>query len=160
MNSTFRILSFIILLLPCFTAFSFSRPDSIYTRVTKFDPTRDANKDLNNAIKEANKSERRIILDVGGEWCIWCHRLDKFIESNDDIKTYLEKNFIVLKINYSKENRNKEFLSHYPEIPGYPHFFILEKNGDLIHSQNTGELEQDKSYSREKMKAFLKRWTP
>lgn len=160
MNSTFRILSFIILLLPCFTVFSFSRPDSIYTPVTKFDPTRDANKDLNNAKKEANKSERRIILDVGGEWCIWCHRLDKFIESNDDIKTYLEKNFIVLKINYSKENRNKEFLSHYPEIPGYPHFFILEKNGDLIHSQNTGELEQDKSYSREKMKAFLKRWTP
>ncbi len=45
----------------------------------KFDPSRDAQKDINNAIVEAKKLDKRILLDVGGEWCIWCHRLDSLI---------------------------------------------------------------------------------
>jgi thioredoxin-related protein len=131
-----------------------------YMPVSKFDPLRDAVKDINEAIEEAKKSNRRILLDVGGEWCIWCHRLDDFIESNREIKSYLHKNYVVVKINFSKENKNEEVLSKYPEIPGYPHFFVLEKTGKFLHSQGTGELEQDKSYSSEKIMGFLKKWAP
>ena len=42
----------------------------------KFDPNRDAQKDIDNAIVKAKKFNKRILLDVGGEWCIWCRRLD------------------------------------------------------------------------------------
>ena len=130
-----------------------------YIPVTEFDPARDASKDLEKAVEEAKVSNRRIILDVGGEWCIWCHRIDDFIEENKDIKNFIKDNFVVVKINFSKENENTEFLSKYPEIPGYPHFFVLESNGKLLHSQDTGQLEQGKGYSHEKMMAFLKKWT-
>jgi hypothetical protein len=33
-----------------------------------FDPKRDAEKDIANAIKLATKQNKRILLDVGGEW--------------------------------------------------------------------------------------------
>lgn len=140
--------------------FSGAQTESIYKPVTEFDPSRDPSKDLQEAVYEANKSNKRIILDVGGDWCIWCHRLDDFINKNEDIKNFLNNNFIVLKINFSKENKNEEFLSKFPEIPGYPHFFVMESNGELLHSQNTGELEQDKGYGKEKMMTFLKKWAP
>jgi thioredoxin-related protein len=140
--------------------FSPAQPDSQYTPVTKFDPSRNPSKDLEEAIVEAKSSNKRIILDVGGEWCIWCHRIDDFVEKNKDIKNFLDDNFIVVKINFSKENENKEFLSKYPQIPGYPHFFVLEKDGALLHSQDTGELEQGKSYNHEKMMNFFKKWAP
>ena len=156
----FRILSVVILLLLFFSEFSFPQSETSYEPVTEFDPLRDPAKDVKEAVEEAKRTNKRIILDVGGDWCIWCHRLDAFIESNNEIKTFLNKNFIVVKINFSKENNNEKFLSKYPEIQGYPHFFVLEKDGKLLHSQNTGELEQDKGYSYEKMMAFLKTWAP
>jgi len=155
-----RILSVLMFSFLFITGFSFPQSESNYKPVTEFDPLRDPAKDVKEAVEEAKRSNRRIILDVGGDWCIWCHRLDEFIEKNNNLKTFLNKNFIIVKINYSKENKNEEFLSKYPEIPGYPHFFVLEKNGELLHSQNTGELEQDKGYSQEKLMAFLKKWAP
>jgi len=139
---------------------SLAQSNSGYTPVTEFDPARNPTKDLEKTIEEVKNTNRRIILDVGGEWCIWCHRIDYFIENNGDIKNFINDNFIVLKTNFSKDNQNKEFLSKYPEIPGYPHFFVLDKNGKLLHSQDTGLLEEGKGYSHQKMMAFLKKWAP
>ena len=155
-----RVMFVIILSVVVLSGLSSAQTGSKYTPVTQFDPVRNPSKDLKEAVEEAKSSSRRIILDVGGEWCIWCHRIDYFIENNIDIKNFIEDNFIFLKINFSKENDNKEFLSKYPEIPGYPHFFVLDSSGKLLHSQDTGLLEEGKSYSHEKMMAFLKKWAP
>ena len=123
-----------------------------------FDPTRNPGVDLKAAVDLAQSTNKRIILDVGGEWCIWCHRIDAFIENNKDIKSLMDENFVVLKINYSKENKNEKFLSQYPQVAGYPHFFVLDKDGKLLYSQNTGELEKDKDYDRDKFITFLNKW--
>ena len=78
----------------------------------------------------------------------------------DRIESLLDEHFIILKINFSKENKNEKFLSQYPAIEGYPHFFVLEKDGSLLRSQNTGELEKDKDYDKDKFVAFLEKWKP
>ena len=82
------------------------------------------------------------------------------MHNTEEIKSLLEENFIVVKINYSKENKNEKFLSQYPAIEGYPHFFVLESDGKLLHSQNTGDLEKDKDYDKDKFLEFLNKWKP
>ena len=129
----------------------------------KFDPARDAEKDIKEAVIAARQSGRRILLDVGGEWCIWCHRLDSLFIKNNDLEEYRDKHFVVVKINVSKENMNKEVLSNYPKVAGYPHLFVLDQNGELLCSQNTGELEYPEDYpvkghDRAKVFAFLRKW--
>lgn len=126
----------------------------------KFDPLKDPFADLKIAVVEAQKTNKRILLDVGGEWCIWCHRLDGFLNANPDLKSFLHDNFFVLKVNYSPENKNEKFLAQYPKVAGYPHIFILENDGEFLFSKNTGELEKDKSYDAEKILSFLKEWAP
>jgi thioredoxin-related protein len=126
----------------------------------KFDPGKDPIKDVKAAVKIASKTNKNILLDVGGEWCPWCHRLDEFILADKEIDGYLHSNFVEVKVNYSKENENKKFLSTLPKVKGYPHLFVLDKKGKLIQSQDTGELEQEKSYSKEKLMAFLKKYSP
>jgi thiol:disulfide interchange protein len=123
-----------------------------------FDPSRDADKDIRDAVVQATGSGRRILLDVGGEWCIWCKRLDAFFASHAGASDLLHKGFVVVKVNYSKENKNEKVLSRYPKIPGFPHLFILDANGKLLHSQDTGLLEDGKGYSEEKILAFLGQW--
>lgn len=109
----------------------------------KFDPNRNSQADLNSAIEKATKENKRIILDVGGEWCGWCISMDLFFMKNPKLEKLRDKNYVWLKINMSEENENKEFLSKYPEIEGYPHLFILEKDGTFLHSQGTAELERE-----------------
>jgi len=130
---------------------------TLETRV-KFDPNRDAAKDIAEATALATKEHKRIILDVGGEWCIWCHKLDKFFEDNKDVSDFLHTKFIVVKLNYSKENKNEKVLANYPAIKGYPHLFVLENDGKLLHSQDTGELETGDHHDRDKVFNFLKKW--
>ena len=125
-----------------------------------FDPARNPFEDLKVAVSTATESNKRIILDVGGEWCIWCHRIDAFMHNTEEIKSLLAENFIIVKINFSKENKNEKFLFQYPAIEGYPHFFVLESDGKLLHSQNTGDLEKDKDYDKEKFLDFLNKWKP
>ncbi len=124
----------------------------------KFDPARDPEKDLKEAIALSVKSGQRILLDVGGEWCIWCHKLDKFFAANKDVSEFLHANYILVKVNWSKENRNEKFLGKYPTIKGYPHLFVLDSSGKLVHSQDTGELETGDHHDHDKVFTFLKKW--
>lgn len=125
-----------------------------------FDPSRNPFDDLKSTVELAKNMNKRIILDIGGDWCVWCHRIDAFMNKTEEIKSLLDENFIVLKINVSKENKNEKFLAQYPAIEGYPHFFVLETDGSLLHSQNTGDLEKDKDYDSEKFISFLNKWKP
>jgi len=152
----------IILLLGCMISLAQTK-ESETTKgvpIEKFDPKRDAEKDIKQAIAEASKSGKRILLDVGGEWCIWCRKLDKFFQDNKDVGDFLHKYYITVKVNYSKENDNKALLSKYPKIEGYPHIFVLEKNGKLLHSQDTGKLESGDHHDHDKVFDFLKKWAP
>ncbi|HCV43126.1 MAG TPA: thiol-disulfide isomerase [Bacteroidetes bacterium] len=126
----------------------------------KFDPGRDAAKDIQNATAEAKQTGKRVLLDVGGEWCIWCHRLDTLFATHPDLNEFMHKNFVVVKVNYSKENKNEKVLSRYPKIPGYPHLFVLDSSGKLLCSQDTGELESGKGHDPDKVMSFLKKWVP
>lgn len=140
-----------------------AEPDSSTDQGTqreKFDPTRDPVKDVAAAVASASKSGQRILLDVGGEWCPWCRKLDGFFGGNPDVATFLHKNFVVVKVNFSKENQNEKFLSQYPTISGYPHLFVLDSNGKLLHSQSTGELENGDHHDHDKVFSFLKKWAP
>ena len=130
------------------------------TERVKFDPTRNAAADLQEAITLAKKKNKRIILDVGGEWCGWCRLMDNYFLKNDSLSKLRDKNFIWVKINYSEENENKEFLSAYPQIPGYPHLYVLEKDGTFLYSKSTSELEEGKSYNLQKFTDFLNEWSP
>ena len=108
----------------------------------KFNPTANPNDDLQKAIVKAQKENKRIILDVGGEWCGWCRKMDYYFLENPALAKLRDNNFIWVKINFSPENENKEFLTKFPEITGYPHLFVLETDGSLLHSQNTSLLEE------------------
>lgn len=126
----------------------------------KFDPTRNAAADLQAAISKAEKENKRIVLDVGGEWCGWCIHMDKFFAAHTDLAKLRDANFVWVKVNMSEENENKEFLAQYPAAQGYPHLYLLEKDGKFLYSKNTSELEEGKTYNLQVFTDFLKEYSP
>jgi len=127
---------------------------------SRFDPSRDAAADVAHAVALAKAQGRHVIVDVGGEWCSWCHILDRFIAGNPDVRSLLDAKYVWVKVNFSKENRNEALLARWPKVAGYPHLFVLDANGRLLHSQDTGSLESGNGYDRRKFVAMLQRWSP
>ena len=125
-----------------------------------FDPARDPTRDLDVALRIARAAGRNVLVDVGGEWCSWCHIMDRFFVANPDLKRYRDANYVWLKVNWSAENRNDAFLRRFPAIKGYPHIFVLDSGGRLLHSQETVELEAKKNYDPAAMRSFLVKWAP
>ncbi len=132
-----------------------------YVPVHDYDVGRDAAKDLQAAIAEAHRTDRNILLDVGGHWCKWCGYMDKFFTSHPDLLALRDQNFVVVYVNYSEANPNEKFLKQFPEVKGYPHLFVLNSDGKLVQSQDTSSLEDGKaSYDPDRMRAFLTEYGP
>jgi thiol:disulfide interchange protein len=126
-----------------------------------YDPDRDPAEDLRQAVLIAQGQNKRIMLELGGDWCIWCKYLDEFYASHADILKLRADNYILVKVNVSETNMNEEFLAGFPEAAGYPHIYILESDGTFLHSQDTVELEDGgQSYVPEVVIDFLQRWAP
>ena len=129
--------------------------------VDVYDPARDPAEDLRQALPIAQREHKNIMLELGGDWCIWCKYMDEFYATHLEIQQARAENYVLVKVNVSQENDNAAFLSQFPEAAGYPHIYILDSNGNFLHSQNTAELEDGKvSYVPEVFMAFLKGWAP
>ena len=130
---------------------------SFYT-VEHYGDDRNVEEDLKMTMARASAENKRILLQVGGDWCGWCKLLTGFIEKQDAIREMLDKNYLLMKVTYTQKNPNEAFLSKYPKIAGYPHLFVLDAAGNLLHSMHTTPLEEGKSYNEERVMAFLEEW--
>jgi thioredoxin-related protein len=130
--------------------------------VKLYNPDADASAEIAKAIIRAGAENKHIFLQIGGNWCPWCLKYQKFCAEDKSIDSIMSKGYIAIKVNYSKENRNYAILKklHYPQRFGFPVFIILDKNGNRIHTQNSAYLEEGESYSRKKVLEFLNNWTP
>lgn len=127
-----------------------------------YDPAADAKKQIGAAVVQAQKEGKHVFVQIGGNWCVWCLRFNTLISTNDSLRNIVNKNFVVVHVNYSKENKNKDVLTSlgYPQRFGFPVFVILDGKGQRLHTQNSGYLEQGEGHDPKKVMEFLKSWSP
>jgi len=127
-----------------------------------YDPSDDAKVEIASAIKKAEIEGKHVLLQIGGNWCGWCIAFDEKVSSNDTLRTFMEKNFVVCHVNISRENMNEEVLASlgFPQRFGVPVFVILDSKGNRLHTQNSAYLEEGSGHSTSKVLEFLKHWSP
>jgi thiol:disulfide interchange protein len=122
-----------------------------------FDPARDPAKDLQDAIAEATRTKKRILMEICGDWSIYCNLMETTFAKHSNLQRVRDMYYVTVKVEYSKDHPNAAFLSQYPPVPDYPHFFVLDSKGTLLLSQPTRKFEQGKKYNARKIEDFLKK---
>jgi len=152
------IFGFIFCVIPQATLYADANPSSlpIFSRI--YDPQRDPISDGHKALQIALKNNRKVLIEVGGNWCAWCHKLDKFIHSHPQLKKDFFNTFVLLKVNVSEENDNKAFLKVFPPVYGYPHMFVTDHNGKILESKDTADFLENKQYSVVRFYEFINKW--
>jgi len=123
-----------------------------------YDPARDAFSDGRAALQLARQTGRMVLIEVGGDWCSWCHVLDRFLNQHPSVREKLHDRFVVLKVNVDDSNDNAEFLAAFPPALGYPHLYVTRNDGSVVHSQDTAEFLLQGKYSRQRVLDFLEYW--
>ncbi len=126
-----------------------------------YNPRADAAADIQQAVAVAKKENKHVLIQAGGNWCVWCLRFNKFTIEDPQIDSMIKANFVVYHLNYSKENKNESVFAKlgFPQRFGFPVFIILDQNGKNLHIQNSAYLEQGKGYNKEKVMEFLQQWS-
>ena len=126
-----------------------------------YNPKEDAALKLSEVIRKAGESGKHVLVQIGGNWCVWCARFNDFLKDSQ-VDSTIQKNFLVYHLNYSNDNRNSDLLTKYdfPQRFGFPVFLILDGTGKSLHTQNSAYLEQRKGYNKKKVIEFLDHWSP
>jgi thioredoxin-related protein len=137
---------------------------SLFAQEAKlYNPSADAEKDIAAAIKKAKAENKYVLIQGGGNWCSWCIEFARFCKADPKIDSVINASFVWYHLNWSKENENKKIFAKYgyPQRFGFPVFIILDGNGNRLNTQASEYLEDGKkSYTRNKVQAFLEMWSP
>jgi len=128
-----------------------------------YHPKENAAEKIADLIKQAQKENKNIIIQAGGNWCIWCLRFNNYVQNTPELKSIIDKNYLYYHLNWSPENMNEKIFAQYGnpgEEFGYPVFIILDKDGKQIHTQDSAVLEENSGYSLQKVKDFFNAWIP
>jgi thioredoxin-related protein len=152
MKKLFLIISFILLS----ASFLIAQTET----VSLYNPNANTREDIAAAVKKAKAENKQVLLQIGGNWCPWCVKLDGFMATDPQVDSLLKADYIRVMVNYSKENKNEEVMKSLgnPQRFGFPVLVILNQDGIRLHTQDSWYLEKDKYYDKEKVMHFLEMW--
>ncbi len=120
---------------------------------------------IDQAILQAKAEGKFVICQVGGNWCPWCLRFADFITNDSTINSVIEQNFVYIHVNYHPRKAGEVGKALMKRLNnagrfGFPVLVVLDEEGQIIHIQDSGLLEEDKSYNQKKVLTFFQQWTP
>ena len=128
-----------------------------------YHPEENAEAKIAELTVQAKKENKNIMIQAGGNWCIWCLRFNNYVQTTPELKKLVDDNYIYYHLNYSPDNKNEKIFAKYGnpgDKYGYPVFIVLDKDGKQIHTQDSSVLEEGKGYSLDKVKKFFEDWKP
>ncbi len=126
-----------------------------------YPPNVDAKTEVKEAIAEAAREHKRVILIFGANWCYDCHVLD-FDLHQPDIAKLANLNFVVAHIDIGEGKLNNDLAKQY-QVPlerGVPALAVLGGDGKLLYSQQNGEFDAARTMDPDNVVTFLNKWKP
>ena len=82
---------------------------------------------LEQALVEAAKESKLVLLDVGAYWCPPCHRLDEEVFTRSEVGEYLGEHFVAVHVDAEK-GEGPELADRY-RVQAFPTLLVLEPTG-------------------------------
>lgn len=95
-------------------------------------------KDYENAIEKAKKQHKAIFVMVSSPTCPECNYMKKHVFTKDEIKNFVNKNFISYQFDISDKNIPQQM-----QFWGIPRFYF-SMDGENVYKKTMGGLKADK----------------
>jgi thioredoxin-related protein len=90
--------------------------------------------DFNEGATLAKKENKKLLVDVYTDWCVWCKKMDKDVYSNDRVRQSVAAHFVAVKLNaesskgisFNGAQMNEAKLAGAMGVTGYPTIVFLD----------------------------------
>ncbi len=121
-----------------------------------YDAAADARADLGRALAEAGRTDRRVLLVFGANWCEDCRAFDRALKA-PATAALVARRFHVVKVDVGRFDRNLDLAEAYgnPIARGIPAAVVLAADKRVLYATRAGELADARRMGEEGIHRFL-----
>jgi thiol-disulfide isomerase/thioredoxin len=129
-----------------------------------YDEKANADAALGRALKRAKANGKRVLIDLGGNWCGDCLVLSATMD-RPELRTFLNRHFEVVMVDVGQFDRNLQIPARYgfkDRLEGVPALLVVDpKSGkQLVSRAQITELANARAMSPQGLADWIAKWTP
>jgi hypothetical protein len=134
-----------------------SPAESIGSGGSLFDPRANATQSISAALNRANRENKHVLVEFGGNDCESCNLLHTAFTKDAEIASSFRKAFVLVMVDMQA---NQNLVSNYvqDEVRA-PFLALLNKEGKVVKRRRTDDLGVSSKLDFGKVKAFLAQWS-
>ncbi|HUJ03297.1 MAG TPA: thioredoxin family protein [Rhizomicrobium sp.] len=126
-----------------------------------YDPGADANADVEAAFAKARTEHKRVLIDLGGNWCGDC-RVLAGVMALPEVRRFLDAHYIVVDVDVGRFDRNLQIPARFgitQRLEGVPSILVADPDGKLIDAGHVSALADARSMTPQALADWLAQWT-
>ena len=127
-----------------------------------YDPNADATASVDAAFARAKKSGKRVLIDLGGNWCPDCIVLANLMQL-PELKSFLAAHFEIVSVDVGRFNKNLQIPARFGvtdrlKSGGVPSIIIAEPDGTFVNQKDISALEDARHMTPQAIADWLAQW--
>jgi len=126
-----------------------------------YDENADADAAVNAAFARAKKNGKRVLIDLGGNWCGDCIVLANLMQ-RPELKRFLAVNFEIVSVDVGRFNKNLQIPARFgitQRLEGVPSVIIAEPDGTFVNPDHIAALADARHMTPQAIADWLAQWT-
>lgn len=125
-----------------------------------YDTSADADAQVNAALAKAKAEGKRVLLDMGGNWCPDCVILSNIMRL-PDVAPFIDAHYEVVLVDMGRFNKNMQIPRRFgvdERIQGAPALLVLDSDGKLLDAGHLTELDTARTMQPQAIVDWLAKW--
>ena len=125
-----------------------------------YDESANADAAVNAAFVRAKKDGKRVLIDLGGNWCTDCIVLANVLEL-PEVKSFVDAHFEFVEVDVGRFDRNLQIPKRFgivKRLEGVPALLIAEPDGTLVNKGHVSALADARSMTPQGIANWLAQW--
>ncbi len=125
-----------------------------------YDETANADAAVTAAFAAAKAAHKRVLIDLGGNWCADC-RILAGVMALPEMRRFLEAHYVVVSVDVGRFNRNLQVAARFgitQRLEGVPSVLIADSGGTLVNRDHIAALADARSMTPQAIADWLAEW--
>ena len=124
-----------------------------------YQDTANADADVDAALARAKLSGKRVLIDLGGNWCPDC-RVLAGVMAIPEVRRFTGQYFELVFVDVGHFDKNLDIPARFkaPKPEGVPTVLVLNPDGSLVNRDRREDLANDRSMTPQAIVDWLARW--
>ena len=128
--------------------------------MSPYDEKANADAAVNAAFARAKKDGKRVLIDLGGNWCTDCIVLANVLEL-PEVKSFVDAHFEFVSVDVGRFDKNLQVPKRFgivKRLEGVPSLLIADPDGSLVNKGHVSALADARSMTPQGIANWIAQW--